>query len=183
LTVDSSDKSARSVRFCNAFNISMFFLIDTPGYLPGIKEEHAGIIRHGAKLLYAVCEAVVPKISVVIRKAYGGGNAAMGAHFDHSTDLVYSWPTGEFAIMGAEQAAALLYRREIAQVEDPESFLEAKIREYPEKFANPYYYASYMNINDVIAPTETRWRIINGFNCLEGKEEHRLQRRNGNIPL
>jgi methylmalonyl-CoA decarboxylase subunit alpha len=183
LTVDSSDKSSRFVRFCNAFNIPMVFLVDTPGYLPGVKEEHAGIIRHGAKLLFAVCEATVPKISVVIRKAYGGGNTAMGAHFEHGMDLVYSWPTGEFAIMGAEQAAALLYRRELAQVQDRDSFFKTKIREYREKFANPYYYASYMNLNDVIKPTETRWRIINGLDFLEGKEEHRVERRNGNIPL
>lgn len=183
LTVDSSDKSARFVRFCNAFNIPLLFLVDTPGYLPGVREEHAGIIRHGAKLLYAVCEASVPKISVVIRKAYGGGNTAMGAHFEHGMDLVYSWPTGEFAVMGAEQAAALLYRKEISQAEDPESFLSAKIKEYREKFANAFFYASYMNVNDVIAPAETRWRIINGFNFLEGKEERRGPRRNGNIPL
>jgi len=183
LTVDSSDKSARFVRFCNAFNIPLLFLIDTPGYLPGVAQEHAGIIRHGAKLLYAVCEATVPKISIVIRKSYGGGNAAMGAHFEHGMDLVYSWPTGEFAIMGAEQAVALLYRKEIDQTQDPESFLKNKIIEYRERFSNPYYYASYMNINDVITPTESRWRIINGFNFLQGKEQHKIDRRNGNIPL
>lgn len=182
-TVDSSDKSARFVRFCNAFNIPMLFLVDTPGYLPGVDQEHAGIIRHGAKLLYAVCEATVPKITVVIRKAYGGGNMAMGGHKEHGMDLVYSWPTGEFAIMGAEQAAALLYRKEIEEAEEPEAFLEVKIKEYREKFVNPYHYASYMNIDDVIAPTETRWKVINGFDFLEGKEEHKVRRKNGNIPL
>jgi propionyl-CoA carboxylase beta chain len=107
----------------------------------------------------------------------------MGAHFEHGMDLVYSWATGEFAIMGAEQAAALLYRKEIAQVKDPDSFLKGKIRECREKFADLFYYASCMNINDIIKPTETRRRIINGFNFLEGKEEQRPQRRNGNIPL
>jgi propionyl-CoA carboxylase beta chain len=183
LTVDSSDKSARFVRFCNAFNIPMLFLVDTPGYLPGIEQEHAGIIRHGAKLLYAVCEGSGPKIAVIIRKAIGGAHTAMGAHFEHGMDLVYSWPTGQFGIMGAEQAAALLYRTEVKQLEDPESFLEAKIKEYREKFSNPYYYARYMNITDVIAPTETRCRIINGFSFLEGKEERKVERRNGNIPL
>jgi propionyl-CoA carboxylase beta chain len=183
LTVDSSFKSARFVRFCNAFNIPMLFLVDTPGYLPGVYQEHAGIIRHGAKLLYAVCESIVPKISVIIRKAYGGGNMAMGGNKEHGMDLVYSWPTGEFAVMGAEQAAALLYRKEIEQAENPEVFLEGKAKEYREQFANPYYYASFMNIDDVIAPTETRWKIINGFDFLEGKEEHRRPRRNGNIPL
>ncbi len=183
LTVDSSDKSARFVRFCNAFNIPMLFLIDTPGYLPGITQEYSGIIRHGAKLLYAVCESTVPKISVVVRKAYGGGNLAMGAHKEHGMDLVYSWPIGEFAIMGAEQSVALLYRKEIDQAEDPKAFLAEKVKEYRDQFANPYYYASFMNIDDVIVPTETRWKIINGFDFMEGKDEHKNPRRNGNIPL
>jgi len=183
LTVDSSDKSARFVRFCNAFNIPMLFLVDTPGYLPGVDQEHSGIIKHGAKLLYAVCESTVPKISIVIHKAYGGGNLAMGAHKEHGMDLVYSWPTGEFAIMGSEQAAALLYRKEIEAAEDPQGFLDAKIKEYREQFANPYYYAAFMNIDDVIAPSETRWKIIQGFEFLEGKEEQRIPRRHGNIPL
>ena len=183
LTVDSSVKSARFVRFCNAFNIPMLFLVDTPGYLPGVGQEHSGIIKHGAKLLYAVCESTVPKISIVTRKAYGGGNMAMGGHKEHGMDLVYSWPTGEFAIMGAEQAVALLYRREIETAEDPERFLKAKVAEYSERFANPYYYASSMNIDDVIAPTETRWKIINGFELLEHKEEQKNPRKQGNIPL
>lgn len=183
LTVDSCDKSSRFVRFCNAFNIPMLFLVDTPGYLPGLDQEHSGIIRHGAKLLYAVCESTVPKITVIIRKAYGGGNLAMGAHKEHGMDLVYSWPTGEFGIMGAEQAVALLYRREIEKAEDPQSFVAMKVKEYQEQFGNPYYYASFLNIDDVIAPGETRWKIINGFDFLEGKEEHRNPRRNGNIPL
>ena len=171
--MDSSVKSARFVRFCNAFNIPMLFLVDTPGYLPGVGQEHSGIIKHGAKLLYAVCESTVPKISIVTRKAYGGGNMAMGGHKEHGMDLVYSWPTGEFAIMGAEQAVALLYRKEIETAEDPERFLKAKVAEYSERFANPYYYASSMNIDDVIAPTETRWKIINGFELLEHKEEQK----------
>lgn len=183
LTVESSLKSSRFVRFCNAFNIPMLFLVDTPGYLPGVAQEHAGIIRHGAKLLYAVCESTVPKITVVIRKAYGGGMMAMGAHKEHGMDLVYSWPSGEFAIMGAEQAVALLYRRELESAEDPEAFIAEKVQEYREEYANPYYSAAAMNIDDVIAPAETRWKIIEGFDFLEGKEEKPIQRRNGNIPL
>jgi propionyl-CoA carboxylase beta chain len=108
---------------------------------------------------------------------------AMGGQKEHGMDLVYTWPTGEFAIMGAEQAAALLYRREIEQADDPQGFLAEKVQEYREKFANPYYYASSMNVDDVIAPTETRWKIIHGFRLLEGKEERPKPRRNGNIPL
>ncbi|MCF8024507.1 MAG: acyl-CoA carboxylase subunit beta [Desulfobacteraceae bacterium] len=183
LTVKSSIKSSRFVRFCDSFNIPLLFLVDTPGYLPGVDQEHAGIISHGAKLLYAVCESTVPKISVVIRKAYGGGNLAMGGHKEHGVDLVYSWPTGEFAIMGAEQAAALLYRKELKQVPDPQIFLEEKIQEYREQFANPYYHAESMNIDDVIAPTETRWKIIHGFNLLENKDEQETPRKHGNMPL
>ena len=183
LTVESSLKSSRFVRFCNAFNIPMLFLVDTPGYLPGVAQEHAGIIRHGAKLLYAVCESTVPKITVVIRKAYGGGMMAMGAHKEHGMDLVYSWPSGEFAIMGAEAAVALLYRRELETAEDPEAFIAEKVQEYREEYANPYYSAAAMNIDDVIAPAETRWKIIEGFDFLEGKEEKPIQRRNGNVPL
>lgn len=183
LTVESSVKSSRFVRFCNAFNIPMLFLVDVPGYLPGVVQEHSGIIKHGAKLLYAVCESTVPKISIVTRKAYGGGLMAMCGHKEHGVDLVYSWPTGEFAIMGAEQAVALLFRKEVEEAEDPQAFLETKAKEYREKFANPYYHASFMNIDDVIAPNDTRWKIINGFAFLEGKDEQRKPCRNGNIPL
>jgi acetyl-CoA carboxylase carboxyltransferase component len=183
LTVESSIKSARFVRFCNAFNIPLLFLIDTPGYLPGVEQEHAAIIKHGAKLLFALCEATVPKISIVIRRAYGGANVAMGANKEHGMDLVYSWPTGEFALMGPEQAAALLYRAEVKKAEDPAQFLSIKCNEYREKFSNPYYYASYMNIDDVIFPSETRWKIIHGFDLTEGKQQYNLPRRLGNIPL
>jgi acetyl-CoA carboxylase carboxyltransferase component len=183
LTVQSSVKSSRFVRFCDAFNIPLLFLVDTPGYLPGVDQEHSGIIAHGAKLLYAVCESTVPKISVVVRKAYGGGNMAMGGHKEHGMDLVYAWPTGEFAIMGAEQAAALLYRKELDEASDPDALLQQKVEEYRERFANPYYYASSMNIEDVIAPGETRWKIISGFKLLEGKDVPRNPRKHGNMPV
>ena len=123
------------------------------------------------------------KISVVIRKAYGGGNMAMGGHKEHGMDFVFSWPTGELAIMGAEQAAALLYRKEIHDADAPDELLRQKVDEYRERFANPYYYASSMNVDDVIAPEETRWRVISGLNILDGKVRSRKEFRHGNIPL
>jgi acetyl-CoA carboxylase carboxyltransferase component len=183
LTVDSSDKSARFLRFCDAFNIPLLFLVDTPGYLPGVQQEHTGIIRHGAKLLYAFCESTVPKVTVVIRKAYGGGHWAMGGHKSHGTDIIFAWPTAEFAIMGAEQAAKLLYSRELKEAADPEVLLKEKIREYRELFANPYRQAQTMCIDDVIEPGETRLKVIQAFRALKGKREEKLPRRHGNIPL
>ena len=183
LTVDSSDKSARFLRFCDAFNIPLLFLVDTPGYMPGVQQEHSGIIRHGAKLLYAFCESRVPKVSVVIRKSYGGGHFAMGGHKEHGTDIIFAWPSAEFAIMGAAQAAKLLYSRELKAQADPEALLQEKIREYRELFANPYRQAQTMCIDDVIEPGETRKKVIQAFRALEGKQEERLPRRHGNIPL
>jgi len=183
LTVDSSDKSARFLRFCDTFNIPLLFLIDTPGYLPGIQQEHTGIIRHGAKLLYAFCESTIPKVAVIIRKAYGGALWAMGANHSHGTDIVLAWPNAEFAIMGAEQAAKLLYRRELEAASDPEAVLQEKIKEYRDLYANPYRQAVTMNIDDVIEPGETRLKIIQAFRALKGKREEKLPRRHGNIPL
>jgi acetyl-CoA carboxylase carboxyltransferase component len=183
LTVDSSDKSARFIRFCDAFNIPLLFLVDTPGYLPGVQQEHTGIIRHGAKLLYAFCESTVPKVAVVIRKSYGGGHWAMGGHNSHGTDIAYAWPTAEFAIMGAEQAAKLLYSRELKAAADPAALLQEKIREYRDLFANPYRLAQTMCIDDVIEPGETRLRLIKAFRSLKGKREEKFPRRHGNIPL
>jgi len=183
LSVDSSDKSARFIRFCDAFNIPIITLIDTPGYLPGVKQEHTGIIRHGAKLLYAFCEATVPKISVVIRKGYGGALFAMGGHKVHETDLAMAWPTAEFAVMGAEEAVELLYRRELSKATDREELKKGLVTEYREKFANPYYVASRMVIHDVIEPRETRKKIIGGLEFAAGKKVPRLARKHGNIPL
>jgi acetyl-CoA carboxylase carboxyltransferase component len=183
LTVDSSDKSSRFIRFCDAFNIPLLFLVDTPGYLPGIQQEHTGIIRHGAKLLYAFCESTVPKVAVVLRKSYGGGHWAMGGHNSHGTDIAYAWPTAEFAIMGAEQAAKLLYGRELKAAADPAALLQEKIREYRDLFANPYRLAQTMCIDDVIEPGETRIRLIKAFRSLKGKKEKKPPRRHGNIPL
>jgi len=183
LTVDSSDKSARFIRFCDAFNIPLLFLVDTPGYLPGVQQEHTGIIRHGAKLLYAFCESTVPKVAITIRKAYGGGHWAMGGHNCHGTDIAYAWPTAEFAIMGAEQAAKLLYNRELKEAADSAALLQEKISEYRELFANPYRLAQTMCIDDVIDPGETRIRVIRAFRSLKGKREEKPPRRHGNIPL
>jgi acetyl-CoA carboxylase carboxyltransferase component len=183
LTVDSSDKSARFIRFCDAFNIPLLFLVDTPGYLPGVQQEHTGIIRHGAKLLYAFCESTVPKVTITLRKAYGGGHWAMGGHNAHGTDIAYAWPTAEFAIMGAEQAAKLLYSRELKAAADPAALLQEKIREYRDLFANPYRLAQTMCIDDVIEPGETRLRLIKAFRSLKGKREEKPPRRHGNIPL
>lgn len=183
LTVDSSDKSSRFIRFCDAFNIPLLFLVDTPGYLPGTQQEYTGIIRHGAKLLYAFCEATVPKVAITLRKAYGGGHWAMGGHNSHGTDVVYAWPTAEFAIMGAEQAAKLLYNRELKAAENPAALLQEKIREYRNLFANPYRLAENMCIDDVIEPGETRVKVIRAFRSLKGKREEKPSRRHGNIPL
>jgi acetyl-CoA carboxylase carboxyltransferase component len=183
LTVDSSDKSARFLRFCDAFNIPLLFLVDTPGYLPGVQQEHTGIIRHGAKLLYAFCESTVPKVAVVIRKAYGGGHWAMGGHKSHGTDIIFAWPNAEFAIMGAEQAAKLLYSRELKAAAEPAVLLQEKIREYRNLFANPYRQAQTMCIDDVIEPGETRFKVIQAFRALKGKREEKLPRRHGNVPL
>ena len=183
LTVDSSDKSARFLRFCDAFNIPLLFLVDTPGYLPGIQQEHTGIIRHGAKLLYAFCESSVPKVAVVIRKSYGGGHWAMGGHKSHGTDIIFAWPNAEFAIMGAEQAARILYNRELKAAADPAALLQEKVKEYRDLFANPYRQAQTMCIDDVIEPGETRRRVIQAFRALKGKWERKLPRRHGNIPL
>ncbi len=156
---------------------------DTPGYLPGVQQEHTGIIRHGAKLLYAFCESTVPKVTLVIRKAYGGGHWAMCGNKSHGTDIIYAWPNSEFAIMGAEQAAKLLYRRELEAAADSGALRRKKIKEYWDLFANPYRQAATMNIDDVIEPGETRLKVIQAFRALKGKREEKLPRRHGNIPL
>ena len=183
LTIDSSDKSARFVRFCDAFNIPLLFLVDTPGYLPGVQQEHGGIIRHGAKLLHAYCEATVPKMTVVIRKCYGGGHSAMAGHKEHGTDMVFAWPIAEFAIMGAHQAVKLLYRRELAQTQNPEQFMAEKVDEYRTLFANPYRHAATMCLDDVIEPRETRIRIIKGLRALQKNHLIAPHRKHTNIPM
>lgn len=179
---DAADKAARFIRTCDCFNIPLISLVDVPGYLPGVKEEHKGIIRHGAKMLYAWKEATVPKITCVIRKAYGGAFAAMG-NKELGTDLVLAWPTTEIAIMGAEGAVRILYRREIEAAEDKEKMREEKIQEYREKFMNPYYTASKRQLDILIRPQETRPQIIKALEMLENKKVTRAERKHGNIPL
>jgi len=179
---DAADKAARFIRTCDCFNIPLISLVDVPGYLPGVKEEHKGIIRHGAKMLYAWKEATVPKITCVIRKAYGGAFAAMG-NKELGTDLVLGWPTTEIAIMGAEGAVRILYRREIEAAEDKERMREEKIQEYREKFMNPYYTASKRQLDIIIKPQETRPQIIKALEMLENKKVTRAERKHGNIPL
>jgi len=182
LDINSSDKIARFVRFCDAFNIPVITFVDVPGYLPGVQQEYGGIIRHGAKVLYAYSEATVPLITIILRKAYGGAYLAMGSkHL--GADVVYAYPTAEIAVMGPEGAAEIVFRKEIAKAEDPEKLREEKIEEYREKFANPYRAASRGYIDDVIDPKFTRVKIISALRVLETKREKLPPKKHGNIPL
>lgn len=182
LTVDSSDKQARFIRFCDAFNIPLLILADTPAYMPGSGQEHTGIIRHGAKVLYALCEATVPRISIALRKAYGGGNLGMGILPGLGTDLVLYWPTMETGILGAEQSVMLLFGNHERAAEP--GFLEQKLKEYRESYANPIYdISSNINVEDVITPAETRRYVIRAFEMLAAKKRPRADKRHGNIPL
>ena len=181
MTVDSSDKQARFIRFCDCFNIPLVLLVDTPAYMPGSAQEHAGIIRHGAKVLYALCDARVPRISLVLRKAYGGGNLGMGVLPGLGTDMVLYWPIMETGILGPEQAVALLFGNMPGL--SPE-ILAQKIEEYRETYANPIYdVSSNLNVEDVVAPSETRRYLIRALRSLEGKQVQRITRKHGNIPL
>lgn len=170
LDVDSSDKAARFIRYCDAFNIPLVTMVDLPGYLPGVDQEHAGVIRHGAKILYAYSEATVPKITVITRKAYGGGYIAMCSHHLRA-DFVFAWPTAEIAVMGPEGAANIIFRSEIKNAEDPEAVRQEKIKEYKEKFANPYVAAAYGYVDAVIEPAETRNLLIHSINISKQKNE------------
>lgn len=182
LDVDSSDKAARFVRFCDAFNIPIVTFTDVPGYLPGVKQEHSGIIRHGAKLLYAFSEATVPKINVIVRKAYGGAYIAMNSkHL--GADIVFAWPTAEIAVMGPEGAANIIFKKEIGQADDPIKFRAEKIQEYRDKFSNPYIAAARGYVDDVIEPARTRIHIASALEMLVGKRETRPAKKHGNIPL
>ncbi len=182
LTVDSSDKQARFIRFCDCFNIPLVLLVDTPAYMPGSDQEHAGIIRHGAKVLYALCEATVPRIVVVLRKAYGGGNLGMGVLPGLGSDLVLYWPIMETGILGAEQSVMLLYGKD-KNFQAP-GWLDKKLAEYRETYANPIYeVSSNINVEDVIAPSETRRYLIRALSMLEGKRALRPFKKHGNIPL
>jgi len=179
---DAADKAARFIRTCDCFNLPLISLVDVPGYLPGVKEEHKGIIRHGAKMLYAWKEATVPKITCIIRKAYGGAFAAM-SNKEMGADLVLAWPTTEIAIMGAEGAVRILFRKEIDAAADKEKVREEKIQEYREKFMTPYYTASKRQLDVLISPQETRPHIIRALEMLENKKVTPVERKHGNIPL
>ncbi|MDD4492991.1 MAG: carboxyl transferase domain-containing protein [Eubacteriales bacterium] len=182
LDYDSSDKAARFIRFCDAFNIPLVTFTDVPAFLPGVTQEHNGIIRHGAKLLYAFAEATVPKINVIIRKAYGGAYIAMNSK-SLGADLVFAWPTAEIAVMGAEGAANIIFRKEIAEADDPVETRRQKIEEYRTKFSNPYVAAAKGYVDDVINPAETRKRLVSALELLKSKRENRPSKKHGNIPL
>jgi acetyl-CoA carboxylase carboxyltransferase component len=182
LDINSSDKAARFVRFCDAFNIPLVTFTDCPGYLPGVNQEHGGVIRHGAKLLYAYSEAVVPKVTVILRKAYGGAYIAMcSRHL--GADVVYAYPTAEIAVMGAEGAAEVIFRREIQGAPDPARMREEKIREFRDQFANPYRAAERGYVDRVIDPSETRHWIGRALEMLRTKSESYPEKGHGNIPL
>lgn len=182
LDINSSEKAARFVRFCDCFNIPLVVFEDVPGFLPGIDQEHGGIIRHGAKLLYAFCEATVPKITVVTRKAYGGAYCVMNSKHIRA-DLNLSWPMAEIAVMGAEGAVNIIFKRELAQAEDPDKRRAELLAEYSERFANPFAAARRGYIDDVIEPNETRPRLINALNMLQNKRDNNPPKKHGNIPL
>ena len=181
LTADSSDKQARFIRFCDCFNIPLILLVDTPAYMPGADQEHAGIIRRGAKVLYALCEATVPRISLVLRKAYGGGNLGMGVLPGLGNDMVLYWPIVETGILGAEQSIMLLYGRTPGVTKE---FIDQKLKEYRETYANPIYdISSNLNVQDVIKPAETRSYLIRALKSMPDKRRNRYGKRHGNMPL
>ena len=182
LDIDSSSKGARFIRFCNAFNIPLLTFVDVPGFLPGVQQEYGGIIRHGAKMLFAYGAATVPKITVVVRKAYGGAYLAMCGK-SMGADRVAAWPTAEIAVMGAEGAVNVLYRKELAAADDPQQARKEKIAEYNEAFANPYAAAGRGMVDDVIEPSETRSWIAQALEVLRAKRELRPQKKHGLIPL
>lgn len=182
LDIDSSDKAARFIRFCDCFNIPIITFEDVTGFFPGVKQEHGGIIRHGAKILYAYSEATVPKITVITRKAFGGAYVALNSK-SIGADIVYAWPNAEIAVMGPEGAVNIIYAKEIAESDDPEQLRQEKIDEYREKFANPYIAAGLGMVDDVIDPRDTRIKLIQALEMLQDKHEERPDKKHGNIPL
>jgi len=182
LDCDSSDKAARFIRYCDAFNIPIVTLEDMPGYLPGIDQEHAGVIRHGAKLLYAYSEASVPKFTVILRKAYGGGYIAMNSRHLRA-DFVFAWPTAEIAVMGPEGAANIIFRKEIMEAEDSDAMRKQKVEEYKQKFANPYVAAAKGYIDSVINPAETRKYLIHALDVSANKVVKRPNKKHGIPPF
>jgi propionyl-CoA carboxylase beta subunit len=182
LDIDASVKAARFVRFCDCFNIPLVTLVDVPGFLPGVDQEHDGIIRHGAKLLYAFSEATVPRVTVILRKAYGGAFLVMNSRAVRA-DVVFAWPSAEIAVMGAQGAVNVIHRRELAAAEDPDITRAALASDYEERFNNPYVAAEYGLVDDVIEPRETRPRLIRAMEMLRNKRENLPPKKHGNIPL
>jgi len=182
LDVSSSVKAARFVQFCDAFNIPMWVIEDVPGFLPGVDQEHGGIIKHGAKLLFAFCEATVPKITLITRKAYGGAYCVMNSKHIRA-DFNFAWPTAEIAVMGPDGAVNIIFRRELAAAEDPVARKAELVEEYREKFANPYRAAELGYVDEVILPRDTRARLIEAFDSLENKRDSNPPKKHGNIPL
>jgi propionyl-CoA carboxylase beta chain len=182
LDINASVKGARFVRFCDAFNIPLLVLVDVPGFLPGTEQEWNGIIRHGAKLLFAFCEATVPKVTVITRKAYGGAYDVMNSKHIRG-DFNFAWPTAEIAVMGPKGAVEIIFKKEIANSENPEAELENKLEEYINKFANPYIAAERGYIDDVILPRDTKGRLINAFRLLKTKVDKNPRKKHSNIPL
>jgi acetyl-CoA carboxylase carboxyltransferase component len=182
LEIESSEKAARFVRTCDAFNIPLVTFVDVPGFLPGVDQEYGGIIRHGAKLLYAYCEATVPRIQVITRKAYGGAYVVMDSK-SIGADLSFAWPTAELAVMGPQGAVEIVYRRELQQAADPVARRAELVADYTEKYANPYAAAERGYVDDVIDPADTRAKLIAGFAMLRSKREELPRRKHGNVPL
>ncbi len=182
LDIESSEKAARFVRTCDAFNVPLITFVDVPGFLPGVDQEHGGIIRHGAKLLYAFCEATVPRITVVVRKAYGGAYVVMNSK-SIGADLAFAWPSAELAVMGPQGAVEVVHRRELQEADDPEARKAELVEDYTEKFANPYEAAERGFVDDVIDPADTRVKLAAGLKLLESKREELPKRKHGNVPL
>lgn len=182
LDIESSEKAARFVRTCDAFNVPIVTFVDVPGFMPGVAQEYGGIIRHGAKLLYAFCEATVPRISVITRKAYGGAYVVMNSK-SIGADLAFAWPTAELAVMGAPGAVGIVYRRDLAESDSPEELRAQLIDDYEERYANPYIAAERGFIDDVIDPAETRQILARSLDLLRGKREDLPKRKHGNVPL
>ena len=182
LDIESSEKAARFVRTCDAYNIPLLTFVDVPGFLPGVDQEYGGIIRHGAKLLYAYCEATVPRIQVITRKAYGGAYVVMDSK-GVGCDISYAWPTAELAVMGPQGAVEIIHRRELADASDPEARRNELVDDYTDRLANPYLAAERGYVDDVIEPSETRRKVAAGFRLLESKREEVPERKHGNVPL
>ncbi len=182
LDINSSRKAARFVRFCDAFNVPLLVFVDVPGFLPGTDQEWNGIISNGAKLLYAFCEATVPRITVITRKAYGGAYDVMNSKHI-GADMNFAWPTAEIAVMGAKGASEIIFRKEIAAADDPKAKLEEKVADYTEKFANPYRAAHRGYVDEVIKPEETRQKLIRAFGMLKNKVQNLPRKKHGNLPL